>query len=378
MEKYHSYIRKRLAERKHNGTLRQMKVVSPGDIDFASNDFLGYSVSGMLRAAMEIRRGHASHPGVGATGSRLITGNSALIEETEEAFAALTGSEAALFFNSGYLANLAVLSALGDRDTLFLYDEEVHASIKEGMRAGFSSRFPFRHNDKADLEKLLSRNRDKFERVYVVTEGVFSMEGDMPDVSAILEICREYDAALIIDEAHALGTCGREQLGPGYDCRSHPHLFGRIYPLGKAAGTHGAFFCGSRDLVSFFVNFSRPFIYTTAPAYDQVLSVSAAVSLLKAKSGFGSLQRRIREYTDICHAGGPLSYFSANPTPVQWYKPADSRLLAQGVRALAEEGISVFPIFSPTVRKGEERIRIILHSFNTKDEIDLLIKILAG
>lgn len=366
-----------MSERKSNGTLRQMKIVDSGSIDFASNDFLGYAVSGILRARMEELKTDKDFSHVGATGSRLITGNSKFLQDTEKEFASLLGSETALFFNSGYLANLGILSALGDRGSLFLYDENIHASIKEGIRAGFSSKYSFKHNDSNDLEKLLASNYDRFSRIYVVTEGVFSMDGDVPDLEIILSLCRHYDAALILDEAHALGTYGKASLGAGYDFRTHPNLFVRIYPLGKAAGTHGAFFCGSEDLADFFTNFSRSFIYTTAPAFDQILSVSAAVSLLRSGTNFKSLQNRITDYLDRCN-GNMLSHFSKNKTAIQFYRNSDYSLLTHLVKQLRGQGISVFPIWMPTVRKGEERLRIILHSFNTKEEINLLIQTLSG
>ena len=375
MEKYYNYINKKLSDRLISGNLRHTKIISPQSIDFSSNDFLGYSVSGILRAKIEELRLNIDLSKVGSTGSRLITGNSLYMENMEENFSKLIGSESSLFFNSGYMANLAVLSSLSDRNSLILYDENVHASIKDGMRNGLGAKFPFKHNIISDLEIKLEKYRKTYERLYVVTEGLFSMDGDIPELSRILELCVEFDAALIIDEAHSLGTCGSKQLGISQDFLEHPNLFVRIYPMGKAGGTQGAFVCGSRALNEYLKNFSRPFIYTTAPTLDQVLSVQAAIELLKVRTNFDKLQTMITDFLAL-HSENNYSNCSNNKSPIQYYRNTDITFLKSKVEKLQSKGIAIFPIFAPTVRKGEERLRIILHSFNTKTELDLLMGIL--
>lgn len=372
MEKYYNYLNKKLTDRRESGILRQTKIISSPSIDFSSNDFLGYSVSGILRATVEELKATLDISRVGSTGSRLITGNSEHIEKIENEFSRLIGSEASLFFNSGYMANLAVLSCLSDRNSLILYDENVHASLKDGMRNGLGDKYSFKHNNYSVLEGLLAKYYNDYDRIYVITEGLYSMDGDIPDLSKLLHLCEYYEAALIIDEAHSLGTCGENQMGISIEFKDHPNLFARIFPLGKAAGTQGAFVCGAKILIEYLMNFSRPFIFTTAPTLDQVISVQASILLLKNRTNFDQLQATIKDYLEL-QSEKAINRCSNNRSPIQFYQSSDIDLLKCKVLELESKGISIFPIFAPTVRKGEERLRIILHSFNKKEDLHSLL-----
>ena len=223
------FLNKRLNERREQNAFRQLKLPAQ-KIDFCSNDYLGISARRMISVDREL----VSH---GSTGSRLLSGNYSLIEETEAIIAAFHQAEAGLIFNSGYDANLGLLSCVAQRGDTIIYDYLCHASIRDGIRLSFAHSFSFEHNDLNDLEKklrLAEGNR------FVVTESLFSMDGDMAPISPIVELCKKYSASLIVDEAHATGVVGDrgegliQQLGLEADC------FARVHTFGKAVGCHGA------------------------------------------------------------------------------------------------------------------------------------------
>lgn len=242
------------------------------------------------------------------------------------------------------------------------------------MRLGFGQKAAFKHHDLEDLERKLTHHDQKGKRLFVLTEGLFSMHGDIPDVGKLLGICEKHGAALIIDEAHALGTLGKEKKGVSHEFSRHPNLLARIITFGKAAGGHGAMVLGNEDLRSFLVNFSRAFIYTTAPSRDQVRSIDAAMKLMAAKVNFEAMDRAVATFLETVPSSS--TGFSKNISPIQYWRCADVPLLKEKVNQLQQSGINCYPILSPTVKKGEERIRIVLHAFNTPEEIKKLINIL--
>lgn len=369
MEKHHHFIKAKLDQAVSSNQFRTLKIASETHVDFFSNDYLGYATKGLLANSPK-----KPSSWTGATGSRLISGNHPEIEQLENEMAAYMSSPAALLYNSGYMANTGLLSALGDRNSCFIYDEYVHASIKEGMRLGFGQKAAFRHHDMVDLEKKLKLHSKKETRLYVVTEGLFSMHGDLPDLEKILALCKKYEAALIIDEAHSLGTVGEGKKGISFPHAHHPNLLARVITFGKAAGSHGAMVLGSMALRDFLINFSRAFIYTTAPSSGQVNDIAAALALFKSAANFDQLDRAISSY--LAQTKALSGRFSTNPSPIQYWQCADIGLLKAKVDCLREEGINCYPILSPTVKTGEERIRIVLHAFNTPNEISKLIDLL--
>ncbi|QDH77592.1 pyridoxal phosphate-dependent aminotransferase family protein [Echinicola soli] len=371
MEKHHQFIQAKLAQATTSNRLRTLKTPPKDNIDFFSNDYLGYATKGLL--AQHTSLPTPSHWS-GATGSRLISGNHPEMEQLERDVAQLLDSPSALLYNSGYMANTGLLSALGEKDSVFIFDEHVHASIKEGMRLGFGQKAAFQHNDLEDLEKKLTFHCKQDKRLFVLTEGLFSMHGDVPDVAQMLRICEKYNAALIIDDAHSLGTLGDENKGISYRFAQHPNLWARVITFGKAAGAHGAMVLGTESLRNFLINFSRAFIYTTAPSRDQVNSIRAALDLFDSKTNFPALKNAVTTYLEL--TGTLTSQFSNNQSPIQYWLCSDVPLLKEKVTQLQKSGINCYPILSPTVKTGEERIRIVLHAFNTKEEISKLINIL--
>jgi 8-amino-7-oxononanoate synthase len=360
-------LRKALQVREAEGALRQLKLVHSSLVDFSSNDYLGLARSTALKET--IAQKHQSLPASwnGATGSRLLSGNSSHIEGVEKELAVLFRSEACLVFNSGYTANLAVLSSLPKRGDTILYDELSHASIKDGVRLSQATRFHFQHNDVTDLENKLKKAQGN---CFVVVESIYSMDGDMAPLETICSLCTHYNAHLIVDEAHSTGVLGKGGNGLTCELNLEDKIPIRIYTFGKAMGIHGACVVGSQQLIQYLVNFARPFIYTTAPDDHSISSIVSAFNFLKTNP---QLQRDLKDKTEFF-----LSLMKHNKKLLQSTSAIQSFIIPGNneVKAASEQlqqaGLDVRPILSPTVAKGTERLRIILHSFNTNPEIERL------
>lgn len=368
------FLERKLKERSDNHALRRLKLQDPLLRDFCSNDYLGIATNGLIEKAMEDTREYtvngphfladATH---GSGGSRLLAGNYFMIEAAETVLAHFHAAEAGLIFNSGYDANLGVLSSIPQRGDTILYDALSHASIRDGVRLSFARSFSFAHNDMADLEKRLTTAEGN---IFVVTESVFSMDGDQAPLVEIVKLCQQYGAYLIVDEAHATGVVGPHGEGLVQALHLETSCLARIHTFGKAVGCHGAIVLGSRRLRDYLINFARPFIYTTA------LPPSAIAAIRMAYTLFPSMDAE-REHLYMLiwtFQQADLGYKKlTSSTPIQGViVPGNDE-----VRALAEKleynGFDIRPILYPTVPKGEERLRIVLHAFNTPKELDRLI-----
>lgn len=347
-----------------------------GMTDFCSNDYLGIATNQLLNGSENDKNSK------GSGGSRLLSGNYELIEKTEEKIASFHRAESGLIFNSGYDANLGLLSCIGQKGDVILYDSLSHASIRDGIRLSFAESFAFRHNDVDDLERklkaatgdVLSNIKAATGQVYVVTESLFSMDGDFAPLKEILELCKRYDALLIVDEAHAtgiVGECGEglvQQLGLTEDC------FARIHTFGKALGNHGAIVLGSGELRDYLVNFSRAFMYTTALPPASVATISAAYDLFP---GMVEERKKLNEHVSIFRAAKLRFEKLDSGSAIQGVIVPGNREVRELASNLQQQGLDVRPILYPTVPQGLERLRIILHSFNTKEELEKLISCLS-
>jgi len=358
---HQKHILKKLEERKANNALRTLKT-NKQLIDFCSNDYLGFAREKAI---------HQVEPKLeqfGATGSRLISGNHQITEQVESFLANFYNSEAALIFNSGYNANLGFFSCVPQRGDTIIYDELIHASIRDGIRLSNANSFSFKHNNLEELQNKIAKAEGN---IYVVVESVYSMDGDSAPLKEITEICSKKGVALIVDEAHAVGIFGGgkglvEELG------IEQKAFARVITFGKAYGCHGAAVLGTNDLKNYLINFSRPLIYTTALPLQSILSIK------KAHEFLGENIDRIEKLKENIEYFKELTKNSALNT--QNSKSAIQCVIVEGndeVKSLAEkiqrEGFDVRPILSPTVPKGQERLRICLHSFNTEQHIRELI-----
>lgn len=369
MRDVHEYIDHHLNLRIEENKLRDIEI-SSARVDFSSNDYLGFSNKKELIELLKYSRN------VGSTSSRLISGTSTSHIETESMIADFHGSESALLFNSGYTANLGLISSIGDRHSVFVYDELCHASIIDGMRLSKAKRHKFKHNNTESLKGIIENIKD--ERLFIIVESVYSMDGDLAPLEKIMELAIEFDAELIVDEAHALGVFGGK--GEGL-CPSNilgKDVFARVYTYGKALGLHGAAVVSKRNLHDFLVNFSRPFIYTTAMPSHQAELIAKAYSLLPDAEERSFLKKNIFLFSRVAEKFNRDIKMVCNPSAIQYF-PVSGNLNARNLNSeLIRKGFETKSILSPTVREGEERIRICLHSFNTESEINSLFVSLSA
>ncbi len=344
---------------------RSLRIPKSPYTDLSSNDYLSLSVSGKLTRAILNFFPDSNQTRFGATGSRLISGNSEDFERLEVKIADYHNSEAALIFNSGYDANLGLLSSVISRTDTVLYDEYCHASIRDGIQLSKGRSFAFRHNDANDLIKKSSNARGK---LFIIVESLYSMDGDLAPLKQLTEVATSLNAALIVDEAHSTGVFGNRGEGYVQDQGLEELVWARIHTFGKALGSHGAAVVGSTELRHFLINRARSFIYTTAMPAFQLLSIDKAYDLLPELNQERARLRALREDFFMLMSESPFE-FSHQPTQIQYLLcPGDSQvtLLASLLR---ERGFEVTPIRAPTVPTGAERIRLCLHAHNTTDEL---------
>lgn len=390
-----------LARRRAVGTLRTLQVpdeAAPAAFDFYSNDYLGFARSKSLRELVVERQAElqAQHPhGLGATGSRLISGNSKLFMDVEKKLAKFYNSDAALLFNSGYAANVGVVSCVPQAEDVVLYDELVHNSCHEGIRLSRAyakgRAFAFRHNDLEDLKQKLQQSPRGTSAskpcVYVVVESLYSMDGDFAPLEEMAALCERLGAFLIIDEAHSTGVYGPHGAGVVHDLALEEKYTNavaiRVHTFGKAMGCHGAVVCGSQVLIDYLVNYARSFIYTTAFPFDQLVAV-ACVHEFCAGAEADALRANVLALVQYfkhkvsSSKGIPREALLASDSPIQGVVFEGNHRVLLASKQMNVMGIRVIPIRSPTVPKGAERFRIVIHADNTREEVDRLVSALEA
>jgi len=332
----------------------------PNEIDFCSNDYLGLSrqvaPSNFLRD--------------GAGGSRLLSGHHPVHQEAEEYLARLFEAEASLLFANGYMANMGLLSAIATRHDTFLYDEAIHASMREGIRMSSAASYSFCHGDLAHLEEKMEKAKGE---IFVCTEGLFSMDGDWSDLKNLVRLVETHGAYLIVDEAHSTGIIGPSGAGWVVQNQLQDRVLARVHTFGKAAGRSGAVVVGSQVLKDYLINRSRTFIYTTAPSPSETSSwLDGVHRMALADESRSKLWENVTLFHQVWKEAGLPQLSSVCSPIISVVIPGNTR-----VRALAnscqKKGFDVRAILSPTVAEGSERIRIVLHSFNTDQEIRGLV-----
>ena len=345
-----------LDNRKESGSYRSLSLFQDF-VDFFSNDYLGLSSKLKIESQKYTR--------LGSSGSRLISGNSSEAEGCERFLADFFQSEAALVFNSGYDANIGVFSSVPQKVDTVIYDALIHASIRDGIRLSLAKSYSFAHNDLHDLEKKLTRSEGS---VFVAVESLYSMDGDICILDEVIDLCAKYNAYLIVDEAHAVGVFGEDGKGLSYQ----KEVFARIVTFGKAYGFHGAAVLCSEDLKNYLINFARSFIYTTAlPLQDYVL-----IQQQIEASTDNTLRIQLQSNIDFFRSTLNYQGVSAANSPIQIIEVPGVENALSLAKRLQENNFAVKAILSPTVPEGQERIRICMHAFNTKGEINNLIEIL--
>jgi 8-amino-7-oxononanoate synthase len=373
--KFPEGLSRKLSLREQEGMFRVLQT-HEGLIDFFSNDYLGFASNPILDPE-SAGEGISPFQWNGSTGSRLISGNSRAHEELEMALAKFFKAESALIFNSGYDANIGLLSAVLQRQDAVFFDRLSHASIRDGISLSSASAYGFEHNDLDDLKKKISKARSRTGQNYVIVESVYSMDGDEAPLEQLAEYCRSENLYLIVDEAHSTGVMGQDGSGMITLLGLENEVFARIHTFGKALGCHGAAVLGSEFLKKYLINFARSFIYTTALPPREVLRISAALKQLKHSEQRDRLSLNIDAFLSEIENLNLTSYFIPSRSPIQSFLLPDSSDPQEIRKVFQEHKMGAKIIFSPTVPKGQERIRICIHSFNTSSEIQRILQLLS-
>ena len=328
----------------------------------ASNNYLGLVDHPHLkRAAQEA----VERYGCGSGGSRLTTGTLPLHTKLEEELAAFKGTESALLFDTGYMANVGILSALGQEGTVFFSDELNHASIIDGCRLSRAKTVVYRHSDMKDLEEKLTA-RAQCPGV-IVSDAVFSMDGDIADLPRILELARKYHVWSMVDEAHSTGVIG----GMGRGICEHFHLREKpdvlMGTLSKALASEGGYVCGSRLLIDYLKNTARSFIFSTSQSPANLAAASAALQLLQEEpERVARLQENVRVF---CAALAENGVEARSETAIVPLIIGEESLAVKIAKDLERQGILVSAIRYPTVAKGAARLRVALAATHTEEEL---------
>ncbi len=364
------------AERKQQNRFRELRSLATtggaeisldGDrklINFASNDYLGLTKhSELKKRAIEFTEKY----GVGLGSSRLVSGNLSVFEKLEQKIAQFKGSETALLLPSGYQTNATVLAALGRKRTLLASDHENHNSITTGIQLSQGEWQRYSHNDLGHLETLLRKSPDSTK--WIVSESVFSMDGDVSDVNALSQLATKYDAAVYIDEAHATGVLGSEGRGLCYDAKGVDIAMGTF---SKAFGSFGAYIACSNEMRHYLINFCSGLIYSTALPPPVLGAIDAALDVIPSMNAERArlLEQSEKLRDDLNKLGFSTGNSKTQIIPIIVGTDAEALSLA---RYLEECAILAPAIRPPTVREGEARVRVSLTTVHTDEHIDHLL-----
>lgn len=379
-------IATKLAKRAALGSLRTINppLSSPDLIDFSSNDYLGIArnaeFSDIVKTAVD-RYHHsattvsvAPNPIQGSSGSRLLTGNSPYYLETEECIAHFHSQKYALLANSGWDLNFGLVQCVSSSETTIVYDEYCHNSLIMGLRcATKAAAIKFRHNDMSHLEEILSQLPNRLETLILV-ESVYSMDGDMCPIRNLLDIAKRYEGLVVVDEAHSIGVCGAHGEGiiASEKLNNHQNLLGVVYTYGKAMGLHGAALATSHeDLLSYMVNYCSPIIYSTSLSVPSVIAIREAYNYIKLCSAErATLSSLIESFVE--HSSKYKLNALNSRSAIQGIVVPGNDNVVRLSRSLKAAGFSCLAIRAPTVPVGGERLRVVVHSYNTADQIKAL------
>jgi 8-amino-7-oxononanoate synthase len=370
MQRDPAALKAALADLEQRHLLRRRRVAPREAVNFCSNDYLGLSahpevVQAFADAGMKY--------GVGSGASHLVTGHSLAHQVLEEALAAYTGREKALVFSTGYMANMGVIGALADQKAAIVADKLNHASLIDGCRLSGAAVSRYRHGDVDHASELLATIASEVGTRLVVTDGVFSMDGDLAPLAELARAARVTNAWLVVDDAHALGVLGPTGRGScehfGLSADDVPVLIGTF---GKAFGTFGAFVAGDADLIDFLVQKSRTYIYTTALPPAVAAATFAALEVAQRDTW-----RRERVLAHARRVHGVLGLPGTSVSPIVPIILKDEARALAASRALEERGLLVTAIRPPTVPAGTARLRVTLSAAHSDAQVDALIGELA-
>lgn len=354
-------LERRLLKREQQGNLRRLQRVC-GLVDFASNDYLGLARSPSFGAA--VFEAWERDKRVGATGSRLLTGNSQEFEELEARIAAFHGYEAGLLFNCGYMANVGLLSTVATQAGAVFFDAGVHASVRDGIRLGRAKAFAFRHNDLNHLEDRLKKG-DCLGNRFICVESVYSTDGSLAPILGLCELAKRYGAHLIVDEAHAVGVYGPKGRGRVAEYAEMGAVFAQVVTFGKALGSFGAIVLGSCGLREALINFATSYMYTTALPRPALAAIGCSYDV------FPFMESERKHLRQLMGNFAQKSLIQA----IAVRGNVEGKRISQGLK---QAGFDVRPLLSPTVQRGSEVLRLVLHAFNTEEELTRLIDLLGA
>ncbi len=372
-------LQKKLQDRKDRNALRQLPE-NVKLVDFSSNDYLGFaSEKRIFNRIQEYLKKNKLHQN-GATGSRLLTGNNELYDEVEVMLSGFHNADAALLFNSGYDANVGFFSSIPQRGDIIFYDELIHASIRDGILMSNAGSYKFKHNDLNDLERRFKQvvsNKTENQEIYIVTESVFSMDGDVPNLEGVVQFSKDRKCHLIVDEAHAIGVFGTRGVGLLQQLELENQVFARIITFGKSMGCHGAAVLGSEMMKSYLINFARSFIYTTGLPPHSLATIKAAYEELKVTTKIEDLHRNIHFFNQKLNQTNLKSLFIDSSSAIHCCIISGNENVKKIATRIRQIGFDVKPILYPTVPKGKERLRFCLHAYNSEAEISKVIELLT-
>jgi 8-amino-7-oxononanoate synthase len=374
----------KIESREQNNSLRKL-AFSNHLIDFASNDYIGFAKSETIFNETHSYLIDKNVIQNGVTGSRLLSGNHIVYQDAENYIAKFHQSESALLFNSGYDANVGFFSAVPQRNDVILFDELAHASIRDGIQLSNAKSYKFQHNDLEDLERIIQNLNSKSQdltTIYIVTESVFSMDGDTPNLEELVTLSNKYNCYLVVDEAHALGVFGDPEISGGEGLVQmldlQDEVFARIMTFGKGLGCHGAAILGSQKLIDYLVNFARSFIYTTGLSPHSIATILIAYQHLKnEKVAVQKLRENVIHFNQEKNQLGLNPLFVRSKSAIQSAIIPGNQKVKNSARQIQDKGFDVKAILSPTVPEGQERLRFCLHSYNSKEEISEVLQLLA-
>ncbi len=358
-------------KRKAYHLFRSLKPYDFFKIDFSSNDYLGLNYDNLLSSFLKNLISENLKT-IGSTGSRLISGHRKSFEEVEEEFSKYVNVPDSLLFHSGYAANVANIQALLSLKDYAVVDRLCHASILDGVRISGAKKIYFQHNDINNLEEVIRNkcNRSTKSKIWIFTEGIFSMDGDIPPIKEIIEIANRYECNLFIDEAHSIGIYGKQGKGVVSTLNAQSAFSLIHYPLGKAVGIMGCFAGVDNITKEYLINFSRGFIYSTAQPEILVRLISKILEYLptedcenrrKKVEMLSQFARNLLQENDFS-IGNSITHI----IPIIL---GDEKLTMGTVEKLKEKNYNVVGIRPPSVPEGTSRIRLNIHSYNTEEQI---------
>lgn len=374
-------IKLKIEELKKEGVYRKLSVSSSPNkavitlngkqvINLCSNNYLGFANHPRMK---EAAKKAIDKYGVGSGAVRTISGNIEIHEELDERLAKFKREEAALVFQSGFLANLGVIQAITDRGDLIISDELNHASIIDGVRLSRADKAVFPHSDMKALEQILKERRKDYNEVLIITDGVFSMDGVIANLPEIVRLAKKYDAKVYVDDAHGSGVLGENGRGTVDHFNLHGQVDYIMGTLSKAIGVVGAYIAGSSEMKDYLLHRGRPLLFSTSMMPAACGAAIEAITMLEETDEYSKKLWDNTKYfqSKLKELGFTLGKTQTPITPLMIYDEAKTMDFA---KKLLERGVYTSGIVFPTVPKGTARIRMMLSSEHTKEELDFAIK----